>query len=37
MLRRRPIARTAVTTAVVVGTAKRVGGRVDRRQERRGR
>ena len=36
MLRRRPIARVAVTTAVVAGTAARVGNRVDRRQDRRG-
>src|SRR4029077_17749713 len=37
MLRPRPIARVAVTTAVVAGTATRVSGRVQRRQERRGR
>jgi hypothetical protein len=36
MLRRRPVARVAVTTAVVAGTATRVSGRVQRRQERRG-
>jgi hypothetical protein len=36
MLRRRPIARVAVTTAVVAGTAERTRNRVDRRQERRG-
>ena len=33
MLRRRPIARAAVTTAVVVGTAARTRNRVERRQE----
>ena len=37
MLRRRPIARAAVTTSVVVGTAARTRNRVDRRQDRRGR
>ena len=36
MLRRRPVARAAVTTAVVVGTAARTENRVDRRQDRRG-
>jgi len=35
MLRRRPVARVAVTTAVVAGTATAVSGRVSRRQERR--
>lgn len=33
MLRRRPIARTAVRTAVVAGTATAVSGRVARRQQ----
>ena len=33
MLRRRPIARAAVGTAVVAGTATAVSGRVARRQE----
>ena len=33
MLRRRPLARMAVGTAVVAGTAGVVGGRVARRQE----
>lgn len=37
MLRRRPLARAAVTTAVVAGTATRTRNRVNRRQERRGR
>ena len=37
MLRRRPIARAAVTTSVVVGTATRTKNRVENRQERRGR
>ena len=37
MLRRRPVARAAVTTSVVVGTAARTRNRVDRRQDRRGR
>jgi hypothetical protein len=36
-LMRRPIARAAVTTSVVVGTAERTRNRVDRRAERRGR
>jgi hypothetical protein len=35
MLRRRPVARAAVTTSVVVGTAARTKNRVERRQERR--
>jgi len=35
MLRRRPIARAAVKTSVVVGTATRVHGRVQDRQDRR--
>ena len=34
MLRRRPVARAAVTTAVVVGTATRTKNRVERRQDR---
>ena len=33
MLRRRPIARLAVGTAVVAGTASAVGGRAARRQQ----
>ncbi len=33
MLRRRPIARAAIGTAVVAGTATSVSGRVARRQE----
>ena len=33
MLRRRPLARVAVTTAVVAGTATAVSGRVARRQQ----
>jgi hypothetical protein len=37
MLRRRPVARAAVTTSVVVGTAARTANRVDRRQDRCGR
>ena len=37
MLVRRPIARAAVTTSVVVGTATRTRNRVERRQDRRGR
>ncbi len=35
MLRRRPIMRAAVGTAVVAGTATAVSGRVQRRQDRR--
>lgn len=34
-LRRRPIARAAVATTVVVGTAERTRNRVARREERR--
>jgi hypothetical protein len=37
MLRRRPLARAAVTTSVVAGTAARTRNRVERRQDRRGR
>ena len=35
MLRRRPIMRAAVGTAVIAGTATAVSGRVQRRQDRR--